>query len=536
MTFLPILDRELRVRGRQASTYWVRCGIASLAILLSIQMVFLVSAPMSPAVQGATAFLALSWMGFLLVWASVLVTADVISHERREGTLGFLFLTDLKGYDIVLGKLVAAGLAAFYGLIGLMPALALAILCGGITWGRFGRTSLALLNALFVALAAGVWVSSRTRGQFQGMRAATGMSVLLFALPSLAFAGYSLVKLQWLLWPVLLSPVGAFFQAPEAQYTAGRFLFWGSFFWGQVLGWAFLLAAARALGKNWNEEEPLILPVAKPKRWRRLWRLRPEKPQVSRALLETAPVRWVASRLPARRVLIWVGIALSLVAVFWGFLGARIFGPVMSLSSIFSFGASLIFSWLAARFFFEARRAGELELLLCTPLGARDIVDGFWWALWRSIRVPLLVVGFLELFLRLLASAASSKMMGFGALYLVMVPANRILDIIAVCWVGMWFGLRLNRPSLIMAWTVGLVILLPRLASSILTGIGISTFGLGFGPASVTGVSGWYALISILYLGKNIFFICWAARKLQSELRTSARVSPSEWVQEEPPQ
>ena len=29
------------------------------------------------------------------------LTADCLSRERREGTLGFLFLTDLGGFDVV---------------------------------------------------------------------------------------------------------------------------------------------------------------------------------------------------------------------------------------------------------------------------------------------------------------------------------------------------------------------------------------------------------------------------------------------------
>ena len=36
--------------------------------------------------------------------AGVFLTADCLSEEKREGTLGLLFLTSLKGYDVVLGK------------------------------------------------------------------------------------------------------------------------------------------------------------------------------------------------------------------------------------------------------------------------------------------------------------------------------------------------------------------------------------------------------------------------------------------------
>ena len=43
----------------------------------------------------------------LCLLAGVLLTADCLSEEKREGTLGLLFLTDLKGYDVVLGKFMA---------------------------------------------------------------------------------------------------------------------------------------------------------------------------------------------------------------------------------------------------------------------------------------------------------------------------------------------------------------------------------------------------------------------------------------------
>jgi len=37
--------------------------------------------------------------GFTLL-CGVFLTSDCLSEEKREGTLGLLFLTDLKGFDI----------------------------------------------------------------------------------------------------------------------------------------------------------------------------------------------------------------------------------------------------------------------------------------------------------------------------------------------------------------------------------------------------------------------------------------------------
>jgi len=46
---------------------------------------------------------------FVLACAACALTADTLSGESREGTLGLLFLTDLRSWDVTLGKLASAG-------------------------------------------------------------------------------------------------------------------------------------------------------------------------------------------------------------------------------------------------------------------------------------------------------------------------------------------------------------------------------------------------------------------------------------------
>src|SRR5262249_50558803 len=86
--------------------------------------------------------------------------ADCLSEEKREGTLGLVFLTDLRGYDVVLGKLVAVSAKTLQGLIAFFPVLAVAFILGGITGGEFWRTTAVLVNALFFSLCLGLWVSA----------------------------------------------------------------------------------------------------------------------------------------------------------------------------------------------------------------------------------------------------------------------------------------------------------------------------------------------------------------------------------------
>jgi ABC-type transport system involved in multi-copper enzyme maturation permease subunit len=97
------------------------------------------------------------------LFSGVWSTADCLSEEKREGTLGLLFLTDLKGYDVVFGKLVATSLNGFYALLAVVPILALPLLLGGITGGEFARMALVVVNTLFFSLALGICVSAVCR-------------------------------------------------------------------------------------------------------------------------------------------------------------------------------------------------------------------------------------------------------------------------------------------------------------------------------------------------------------------------------------
>src|SRR2546422_4751191 len=154
MTLLPIIERELRLRARQGATYWWRCAVAGMATLVAIQTTLVYAGMVGTASVGQVTFSALAWLGFILACVSSLATADCISNERRDGTLSLLFLTKLKGYEVVLGKLTGAGLAAACALVAFLPTLALALLAGGVTFTTVMRTALALVNALFVSVAA----------------------------------------------------------------------------------------------------------------------------------------------------------------------------------------------------------------------------------------------------------------------------------------------------------------------------------------------------------------------------------------------
>src|SRR5206468_9192984 len=183
MRFLPIVARELRVAARRHGTYAIRLLAAAAALTVTLWLCLLPTLGQPPSALGKSLFTALSIMAFaycLLI--GPFLTADCISSEKRDGTLGLLFLTELRGWDVVLGKWAATSLAGFYGLVAVLPSLAIPLLIGGVTPGEYGRTALAVVNAIIFSLTAGILVSALSRDQ---TKAILGSLILVLALSGL---------------------------------------------------------------------------------------------------------------------------------------------------------------------------------------------------------------------------------------------------------------------------------------------------------------------------------------------------------------
>jgi hypothetical protein len=180
-----------------------------------------------------------------------------------------------------------------------------------------------------------------------------------------------------------------------------------------------------------------------------------------------------------------------------------------------------LFAWMSGRFLCEARRNGELELLVTTTGGATGIVRDQWFAIVRLLRGPLVLIG-----VGAVPAAAASVSLGTilghaelgGLIAGVLNMGNAILGVFAICWVGMWRGLFARRPSQAVLWTVGLVEGIPLLAGLVIV-LMLRTWFAATGRTA--GLAGWVWLLAIplLEFGKNLFFIWWANRRLCSALR-----------------
>ena len=198
-----------------------------------------------PAEVGKAMFATLSWMTlvFLPFGGRAQNIRIASSEERREGTLGLLFLTDLRGYDVVLGKLAACSLGSIYGLLAILPILALSLLLGGVSQDDFWRRTLALVNILLFSISVGIWASAQSRLERRAVMTTLVTIALFMAVPPLTTV------------PALvpISPGCSFVLAPG--YRGGAPDHWRcSLLYTQIISWSLLAWASFNVSRGWDEE------------------------------------------------------------------------------------------------------------------------------------------------------------------------------------------------------------------------------------------------------------------------------------------
>ncbi|HKX62597.1 MAG TPA: ABC transporter permease [Verrucomicrobiae bacterium] len=463
MTVLPIVDRELRVRARLRSTYRFRFFAAVGAILI-VAVLLLGSLVAERGSQlGKSIFVTLAGLAFIYcLMEGARNTADCLSSEKREGTLGLLFLTDLKGYDVVIGKLVASSINSFYGLMAVFPALAIPLVLGGLTGGEFWRHVLALINALFLSLTTGLFVSSVSRDERTAWMTTSLLVFILTVVPPFLLLIPSPVAFVL----AALSPFTAFLGAFDGAFTSRPEQYWNSIRVVQALSWCALLTASWLLPRRWQDRPPSMRATARP----RPQNIRQANADARRRfrLLETNPVLWMTSRREGSPGALW---ALVLGTSFIGVAGWIVSDGTAGLGLwwimiIVHFMLSVWMASEACHLLGVARDSGALELLVSTPLTTQQIVSGHLLALKQKFFRPVAMLMAVELCL-LAASAFvensrsgldSGHLIGVAIVLLMMLGA--VLELQAVAYYGLWMGLVSKRPGQAVSRTVLRVILL----------------------------------------------------------------------------
>ena len=258
MAFLPfpIAARELSVAARRPSTFRLR-AFGALVALVIFGVASRSNVPPAQLGQTVLSALGIATLGFCML-AGLLLTADSIDSEKQGGTIGLLFLTDLKGYDIVLGKLAAHSVNAFFGLLAIFPVLALPLLLGSVTGLEFSRLLLVFGTTLLFSLSLGLAVSSTT----DDPRKALGGALILMAVvaglfPVLWWLQKIVIdspQLDFLLWP---SPANVFRCAFDTYYRTkfGSGDFWHSLQTIWLLTLFALASASYITPRSWQTHE-----------------------------------------------------------------------------------------------------------------------------------------------------------------------------------------------------------------------------------------------------------------------------------------
>jgi ABC-type transport system involved in multi-copper enzyme maturation permease subunit len=476
-------------------------------MLITVWMISTASLFLAPSLVGTRLFRALAEMGYWgCLFAGVLLTADSLSEEKRDGTLGLLFLTDLKGHDVVLGKLAATSLNACYGLLAVFPALVVPAMLGGVTGGEVARLMAALLNTLFFSLAVGLVVSALARQEH---------AAVLWTATLVLFVGCVLPLLGET--SRLLSPRAAFALGFDAAFRLNPAGYFASLAFVQLLGWA-LLALAGARVSRWTEE-PVIGAKA------RAQSEEARAPIAARAAGEINPIEWLARR-RERHGWVWASLILVVaIGIAWsqppGAVRARgelVIFAVVCWHSVLKFWIA----WEAGRRFAEDRRNGALELLLVTPLRVEEIVRGQFRSLRRLFAGPVAALLVVDAFVALgvfratAASPLGDEALGCLLVFALMLP----VDAYALGRVGLWLGFKHQRTWRAALAAVMRIMVVPGVAFALVT--------LGGGGGSFAAmILTWLMIGGICAVGFGAL--------AQANLLTQFRELASAWMTDQPP-
>jgi ABC-type transport system involved in multi-copper enzyme maturation permease subunit len=411
MNVLPVIARELRVQARQSFTYLLR--VLGVILLLLACLPLVVRYNSSDAIGGLL-FASMNFTLFCTIWILVpSLAADCISREKREGTLGLLFLTPLKARDIVLAKGLVHGLRAFTLWLAVLPAMTIPFLMGGANWQEAVTSALVSFSSICWALSAGILASATGKMWSRCL-------ILAYGLGGLLFVGFGLVNGM-----VLEVMLGSYFPSPRFQafttnsietFYLGVAEAGGSGgMWGQMLSllppagqraWLFshvlmgfisvfvlvlaIRMAAWPLRHGWQDRQAsrrqlwLEKVFCTPVLWvafLRGW---------MRRKLERNPIGWLEQRSWSGRIVMWGWFAMmiSLYSV------ALTDGFPRSIHFLQEFMAWMLIvgiSVSAAGSFRRERETGVLELLLVSPITESQLIGGRLRGLWGQF-MPAMVL------------------------------------------------------------------------------------------------------------------------------------------------
>ena len=480
---LPIVQRELLIASKGLGSWLWRWIVATVAVCFGVFWLFLNSGA-SKAMQGDVFFVIMSWSCFTYcLLAGLWTTTDTLTREKADGTLGLLFLTDLRGYDVVLGKMFSGSLRSFYGVLAVLPVLALPLLMGGVTNAQFWRTVFALLNILIFSLSCGIFFSAICRRTSQSIFFTLLLLLSITLAPLIYFwmggtnETFSLTSPAFAIYRAYVPLIG------PALPGLGWYPLWIGC--GLFTSICFLVLASWIVPKSWQDREF----SCRKKSFKSSYGTAVGR-RNRRRNLDSNPVSWLVNRTASMRqsrIFLILYIAVTCLAItVYSSLDGRVEPPVIIT------GISLL--WLGSLWFridltrhtvssiSEAKECGALEQILVTPIDERQFRRGhframasFWlWPLISLIMAPILFI-FIQALMHPEILDESGLIFGMtfiGLMFAGLPLLSFFLDIFALYFSGCWFALRNHSFGKAYWKTFGFVYLLPTIGSIFVCFIG----------------------------------------------------------------
>lgn len=528
MISLPIAYREMLVLARSPAVYRGRIVISVLVLLAATAIGtfyhFL-------GFRQAAMFLPMAGFFLLLysLFAGASATADSISKEKREGTLGLLYLTHMRTGQILFGKLISHALVVFYGLITVFPLLSLMLLLGGVDGSGMAKLFLASLNVLFFSASIGLFFSSIGTDRKRTGGGATWVILLFWFLPG-NVASYLMFRGNTPPWVIealtAISPAHLFaFLNPMPIRAPGSFGM--TFLAIHLIGWLFLLGAAYHLPRRWQEKAAPAGKRTFKERWQQFCYGKEGK-RVKRRwkYLNINPIYWLSARNRLKPMV--TSLLFVLLLSFFSWLIYKNPGSSVEMALTFTIILmllqKLLFSGAACARLNEEHEQGTLELLLSTPLRVKDFVRGNTLALlWQFRFVFALIAGLQVLmcgnwFVTESAFENEALMVTvFGGVVL----ALHYLDLYTITRFGLWACVTAKNPKQAPQMTVGMIVFFPALMFGIIMavlGVSFWFFDIQWEPPGWLFFTGYLSLVLI----NDVFWLVLFRRRFGVKLREFA--------------
>jgi ABC-type transport system involved in multi-copper enzyme maturation permease subunit len=483
MISFPIVLREFSVAARRKRTFVIRGAFAGLLALVTLVFLLMQALPFRSNAAGYYFLITLSWQVFALLFILLpALTCGCITDEKKDGTLGLLFLTNLNSGDVVLGKFVSRAMDGLLLFLSALPFLFVPVLMGGVGLDQALATTLAVLSLLVLASAVGVFCSTVASGTVQavvfayaGLLAYTIVTALLPQVNAvLRLVGKAHWTVAWLDLLQAASPVSGLVQPNTGDALVS--LCWSGAFAVVLLGFSIWI-----LPRTLHRE-------ASRGRW---WRNRTRQNAAgtsrdgrtrSRGLLERNPILWLHFGRGGRWVWQLVVVTVLIVGIAWGYalvpggMGRGIFQfSVAGVGWLLAFFIKILILFFLARSLAVEKEEGSLELLLSTPLSNQQIVRG-------KILSALASYGIFYVFL-VVIQFPRATMYGEGGILLSL--ATELSGLVYLLAIGLFF----SAWSRTVTQAVTMAILAVTVAGWVLTMVTWIGWAILFGLISLTRVA-----------------------------------------------